>query len=146
MKEVYPYSYFQSVEEMKNTSSFPPLSGFRTDLKGDCDPELYKKAKSEFDRRISLDSNDSEKWTSFVDYLKYYNGLIFTISTLCLMMKFRKRCFAGLKSPDFTIFNATGKFQHQPNAHVWPPGFQSSRHVQEGLNLNRITFNPSFFI
>ena len=71
---MYPYTYFQSLADLKQCRSFPPYEAFRTETKGDVDREQYDRTKAEFERRINLTSNDAEKWTSFEDFLRFYNG------------------------------------------------------------------------
>ena len=71
---MYPYEYFQSLSELKECRTFPPFDAFRTDMKGDVCREQYDVTKAEFERRMNLSSDDPEKWTSFEDYLRFYNG------------------------------------------------------------------------
>ncbi len=59
---------------MRNCTEFPPKSAFKTDMKGDCDDEIYQLDKAEFDRRKALPDADPNKWYNFTDYLRYYNG------------------------------------------------------------------------
>ena len=73
-KEVYPYTHFQSLAEIKECRTFPPYEAFRTEMKGDVDMDQYIHTKNEFDRRMCLPSSDPERWNSFEDYLRFYNG------------------------------------------------------------------------
>ena len=64
---------------MKKCVQFPDYKAFST-FKGDVDIDVYRKNKAEFDRRMALPEDDPEKWRNFVDYLRYYNGLIIVMS------------------------------------------------------------------
>ena len=72
-KLVYPYEKFGSIEEIRECHVFPPMTDFMTVLKPNIDQEVYLKCKEEFERRMNLPNNHSEKWSSFEDYLKFYN-------------------------------------------------------------------------
>ena len=72
-KLVYPYEFFDSIENIRACKTFPPAEVFRTTLKGDIDMAIYDKCKLEFERRVALPVDNSEKWQSFECYLKYYN-------------------------------------------------------------------------
>ena len=72
-KLVYPYEKFESIEEIRSQKEFPPISDFKSTLKGDVDEDLYAKCKQEFDVHMSLPPGHPQKWYSFEDYLKFYN-------------------------------------------------------------------------
>ncbi len=72
--QVFPYEHFQSIEEIRQCRVFPAIAAFSTQLKGDCDESNYTSCKAEFDRRMSLPNGHPEKWQSFEDYLRHYNG------------------------------------------------------------------------
>ena len=59
---------------MRTCTQFPPLDSFKTRMKVDVDRNVYDKNKAEFDRRIALPNGHPEKWSNFIDYLRYYNG------------------------------------------------------------------------
>ena len=73
IKLVYPYEKFKSIQQIRQTIVFPSIDEFKTLLKPQVDEEIYTNCKNEFERRINLPSGHEEKWTSFEDYLKFYN-------------------------------------------------------------------------
>ena len=72
-KLVYPYERFSSIEEIRLCKTFPPIQDFMTTLKPEVDADVYQKCKDVFDARMALPENHENKWSSFEDYLKYYN-------------------------------------------------------------------------
>lgn len=72
--KVYPYEYFQSVETIRNCTTFPAYQHFATSLSRDVDKTVYDINKTEFERRMLLPVGHDDKWHSFEDYLRYYNG------------------------------------------------------------------------
>jgi len=72
--QVFPYELFQSIEEIRACTKFPSYDEFSTSMSKDVDREVYDLNKTEFDRRINLPVGHSDKWKSFEDYLRYYNG------------------------------------------------------------------------
>ena len=56
VKSVFPYSHFGSIEEMRETTEFPPHSAFYSTLKKkNIDIEDYNKAKEEYEIRQRID-------------------------------------------------------------------------------------------
>lgn len=75
-KSIFPYSFFHSIEELRNCTDFPPHSAFYSELKNkNVSVVEYETAKNEFDRRKALLSSDPEKMISMSDWLAYYNEL-----------------------------------------------------------------------
>ena len=75
-KSIFPYSYYKSIEELKQATQFPEQAAFYNELKQQAiDQELYQNAKDEFNRRKSLPSRDPDHMTNMSDWLKYYNML-----------------------------------------------------------------------
>ena len=72
-KLAFPYELFDSIESMKKCVQFPEYDQFFSRLTGSADKETYNLCKNEFNRRISLPNNHSEKWFNFECYLKHYN-------------------------------------------------------------------------
>jgi len=86
-KMVYPYSRFETIEEMKNCTDFPSIEVFNVDKITDKD--LYDKCKKMFDTRMNLPATDPERWSSFVDYLKFYNLSDVYPTSLALINQFQ---------------------------------------------------------
>ena len=76
-KSIWPYSYFQSVEEIKAAKNFPPLAAFTSKLRGNAKPDMqiYIAAKTEFYRRKLLPKSDPDKISSMYGFLKFYNKM-----------------------------------------------------------------------
>lgn len=75
-KSVFPYTAFNSVEDMARQIEFPEYLKFYSDLtQQNISIEDYERAKNEYDRRKLLPRNDDNKITNFVDWLIYYNLL-----------------------------------------------------------------------
>ena len=75
-KGIFPYELYASVDEIRNAKEFPPISAFFSSLKNEtCDEKSYNEAKAMFYERINLPEDDSEKWSSMADYLRWYNNL-----------------------------------------------------------------------
>ena len=76
-KSIWPYSLFNSIEEIKSAKKFPKYTDFRSNLKGGQLPDksLYIKTAREFHRRRLLPKNHPEKFNSMLGFLKYYNSL-----------------------------------------------------------------------
>ena len=75
-KSVFPYGAYKSVEELRTVVDFPTEEQFFSELKQETvDPEQYKKAKEEFERRKELPNGHPEKMKSMECWLKYYNLL-----------------------------------------------------------------------
>ena len=71
VKMIFPYSLFQTVEEMCECTEFPTIEEFKRDK--EIDTEIYEKCKKLFESRMSLPTEHPDRWSSFVDYLKFYN-------------------------------------------------------------------------
>ena len=70
-KMVYPYTKFQSIEEIRECVQFPPIEDFSVDK---CiNLQIYEKCKFMFQQKMSLPEDHPDKWHSFEDYLKFYN-------------------------------------------------------------------------
>ena len=87
-KLVYPYEKFGSIEEIRRQTVFPAIDEFTTMLKGSVDVDLYNECKKEYDRRCSLPSGHIQKWSSFEDYLKFYNLSDVAPASLALIKQF----------------------------------------------------------
>ena len=111
---------------MRACTEFPPYDSFKTCLKGDVDKNVYNKNKAEFDRRIALPDGHNEKWSNFVDYLRYYNGkLIFSNLTLIILkFNFRVRCQTGIHRDDEPISDPEEGVWFRANGNEWPSCFR----------------------
>ena len=57
-KSIFPYQYYNSIEELETATEFPPREGFYSELTGrNVSEEDYVKSKREFDNRKSLPGN-----------------------------------------------------------------------------------------
>ena len=75
-KSIFPYSAFNSVEEIRAQLDFPRFEQFYSELRGtNVSVEDYETAKNEYERRKQLDDNHTDKMNTFVDWLIYYNLL-----------------------------------------------------------------------
>ena len=75
-KSIFPYSFFNTIEELEAYTDFPPHSAFYSELKGKNVTEVeYEKAKVEFLRRKNLPESDPARIISMRDWLVYYNKL-----------------------------------------------------------------------
>ena len=75
-KSVFPYEFFQSIEQIEEMESFPPYEAFYSSLKNqNITIEQYQDAKQTFDSHINLPIGDKNRWCSMKDFLKYYNLL-----------------------------------------------------------------------
>ena len=70
-KMVYPYTLFETIEEIRECVFFPQIELFSCDK--EINPEVYQKCKLMFDTRMALPHDHPDKWHSFEDYLKFYN-------------------------------------------------------------------------
>jgi len=70
-KLCFPYSLFQSIEEMRNCKVFPAIDKFKEDK--DVEIDVYEECKALFEKRMSLPEGHVDKWYNFGDYLKHYN-------------------------------------------------------------------------
>ena len=75
-KSIFPYSYYQSVEELSRATEFPQQEAFFNNLKRiPVDHDLYVTARNEFNRRKNLPSDHKDKMNTMLDWLEYYNRL-----------------------------------------------------------------------
>ena len=75
-KSVFPYEYFNSVEELEKYEEFPPFSAFYSNLKGDnISEEDYINAKALFYQNKSLPNNHENKMNNMKDWLIFYNKM-----------------------------------------------------------------------
>ena len=75
-KSIFPYSKYQSMEEMGQDKDFPSYDCFYSDLTQSNVPvEEYESSKAEFYRRKNLENDHPDKIHSMRDWLKYYNCL-----------------------------------------------------------------------
>ena len=74
-KSIWPYSYYNSVEEIKLDKKFPPRKAFESNLRGYAKPEMktYIIAKTEFYRRKLLPIGHPDRIVSMFGFLRYYN-------------------------------------------------------------------------
>ena len=73
-KGIWPYSYYSSIEEIKQARKFPPFSAFTSELKGQSiSMPVYIAAKREFYRRKLLLPGDPDRITSMKGWLRTYN-------------------------------------------------------------------------
>ena len=74
-KSIWPYSFYNNVEEIKNAKKFPPLSAFESKLRGDTKPDMktYIAAKREFYRRQLLPKFHPDRINSMYGFLRFYN-------------------------------------------------------------------------
>ena len=69
VKSIFPYTAFNSIEEMKLQLEFPAYDAFYSELRGaNVEIAEYEKAKEEYDRRRLLSDNDPVKMRNFVDW------------------------------------------------------------------------------
>ena len=88
IKLVYPYEKFSSIEEIRAQIEFPPITDFVTSLKLTVDEDVYNECRNEYNRRLRLPSNHPDKWSSFEDYLIFYNTSDTKPASLALMKQF----------------------------------------------------------
>lgn len=75
-KSIFPYSFFRSIEEMRNCVNFPPHQAFFSELRNsNISLSDYTEAKTEFERRRALPSDHPDYMANMVDWLKFYNQL-----------------------------------------------------------------------
>ena len=75
-KSIFPYGAYRSVEELRAAVDFPTEDQFFSKLRQQTvDPDEYKKAKEEFQRRKKLPNGHPEQMKSMECWLKYYNLL-----------------------------------------------------------------------
>jgi len=73
-KGIWPYSYYSSIEAIKQAKKFPPFSAFTSELKGQSiSMSVYIEAKREFYRRKLLLPGDPDRIISMKGWLRTYN-------------------------------------------------------------------------
>ena len=66
---LHPYEFFTSVNEIYQCTVYPAIENFQTEMKP-VDYEFWMKGKTLFEEKMN-----SGEWSSFGDYLKYYNEM-----------------------------------------------------------------------
>ena len=75
-KSIWPYSFFNSVQQLNQQVVFPPYEAFYSELRqSNVLKKDYEEAHAEFTRRLGLPDTDKEKMSNFRDWLTYYNLL-----------------------------------------------------------------------
>ena len=76
-KGIWPYSLYNTIEEIKSAKKFPPISAFASSLKGGARPSMatYIAEKTEFYRLKLLPRGHSERILSMYGFLRRYNLL-----------------------------------------------------------------------
>ena len=87
-KLVYPYTLFQTLDEIKNCKVFPAAEDFKTELKSSVDIVVYNKCKKLFEEKMALPVDDPKKWNSMIDYLRFYNESDVKPSSFALNIQF----------------------------------------------------------
>ena len=140
-KLVYPYEKFSSIEEIRSQVQFPPITDFVSTLKHDVDEEIYHSCKAEYERRRTLPSGHPQKWSSFEDYLKYYNlsdvlpaskALIQQFSTYEDQFGLCPNHFLGLPSFAKAAMFAMYK-QDSPHIFTFPENSDATKIFREGI-------------
>jgi hypothetical protein len=74
-KSIWPYSFYSNIEEIKAAKKFPPLSAFKSTLKGDTKPDIqtYINGKREFYKMKLLPKSHKDRIVSMYGFLKFYN-------------------------------------------------------------------------
>ena len=135
-KSIWPYTYFDSIEQIKTCSEFPDRAAFYNDLKEvEMNETDYNEAKTEFYRRKNLPENDPDKIYNMQCWLKHYNALdvspfIKAISTCfrTFFETFKKdpSCFNSL--PSLALETALGLYcQDSPTAWSFKPSMNHTR-------------------
>ena len=75
-KSIFPYSLFNSIEELEAATEFPKPEGFFNDLK-QCkvDVKLYEEARSLYESRKKLPIGNPNRMENMKCWLRYYNQL-----------------------------------------------------------------------
>ena len=69
-KSIFPYQFYNTVEELEAATDFPPPDAFYSDLtKSDVSEDDYIKAKAEFDQRKTLPGKYLYIYTSIYMYI-----------------------------------------------------------------------------
>ena len=76
-KSLWPYSYYETVEDIKSARKFPPYSAFISKLNPKKTPTLedYIKVKTEFYRRTLLLKGHPERIRTMLGWLRHYNKM-----------------------------------------------------------------------
>ena len=74
-KLIWPYTLYNSIDEIKQSKNFPKYSEFSSELRGGelPDKNLYIKIKTDFARKRLLPKNHPDKLYSMLGFLKVYN-------------------------------------------------------------------------
>ena len=74
-KSIWPYSYYDSVEDIKQARKFPPYSAFISQLNPKKSPTMqdYIASKREFYRRKLLPKGDPDRLCTMLGWLRFYN-------------------------------------------------------------------------
>ena len=91
-KSIWPYSYYETVEDIKAARSFPPYSAFKSKLNPQKSPtfQQYIEAKTEIYRRKLLPKDDPERISTMLGWLRHYN--IQDVGPLAIAIE---NCFAS---------------------------------------------------
>ena len=130
-KELYPYEFFTDVLAIRNCTEFPAYVDFTSTLKGDCDRKLYNASKLKFDTHMSLPEGDKDRWTSFEDYLKFYNESDVRPASIAMLNqfsilreKFGVEPMVTYGIPSFSQYAMYGMFKEtSPSVFTFPPNF-----------------------
>ena len=75
-KSIFPYSLYNSIEQLEAATEFPNPEGFFNDLKQiSVDMKLYKEARSLFESRKKLPAGNPDRMENMKCWLRYYNLL-----------------------------------------------------------------------
>ena len=140
-KLVYPYERFASIEEIRQQIEFPPITEFATSLKQDVDIDVYDSCRQEYERRLRLPSGHPDKWSTFEDYLKFYNMSDVKPASLALIKQFETYLdnfgtypnhFLGLPSfAKYAMFSMYNK--DSPSIFTFPENSDATRLFREGI-------------
>ena len=72
-KLVYPYEFFECIEDIRSCIHFPSKATFYSTLKGAVDEDLFNECKSKYEHHHALPTTDIDHWPNFESYLRYYN-------------------------------------------------------------------------
>ena len=90
-KSIFPYEYFGSMEQMRETTEFPPMEAFYSELKQkDAEADEYETAKAEYYRRYNLPESHPDKMENMVSWLVAYNLLDVGPLVKAISTSFRK--------------------------------------------------------
>lgn len=76
-KMFFPYEFYNSIEEMRQTIDFPPYNAFFSHLRNsNIDVDDYHRARDEYNRRFALPDDHVDKYNNMADYLKVFIYLL----------------------------------------------------------------------